>query len=83
MKEGQRHLRRSSLKTAEARFKKAAELKPKNPEPLAQLGWCQINYRRFTRAKQYFRQALALNRRHGESLYGLGYTHSKSKDYSK
>ena len=81
MKEGQRYIRRSSLGVAEARFKQAARLRPKSPDPLAQLGWCQIDRKRITKAKQYFKQALALNGKHGDSLYGLGYAYTVNREW--
>ena len=83
IKRGQRALEGGKASQARALFKKASELKPKSPEPLAQLGWCELARRAPKAALPFFKRALLLNARHGDSLYGLGYAYeqlNKSKE---
>ena len=78
MNQGEKLLEKGKPRVAQSKFNIAARLKPNDPSPVAQLGWCQLAMHRYEVAKRQFKQALPMNTRHGESLYGLGYTYEKS-----
>ena len=77
MKRGERSLMRGRVSESKKVFQRAHKLKPNRPEPLAQLGWCEIDLKRMSNGIAYFKRALSLKSTHGDSLYGLGYAYEK------
>lgn len=77
VKRGEKLLTQGRVSSARALFKRAQEINPSSPVPIAQLGWCELSKRRYKSAVKYFKRALSKSRHHGDSLYGLGYSYEK------
>ena len=77
MKWGETNLIRGRVNSAKTQFKRAQKLKPRRPEPLAQLAWCELAHKKTRNAISLFKRALSLNAYHADSLYGLGYAYEK------
>jgi predicted Zn finger-like uncharacterized protein len=59
-------------------FEQAAAQKPRSPEPLAYLGWCAIDQKKFSDALAYFGRALERSPRYADALYGTAEAYEKS-----
>ena len=77
MLHGTRALERGRVKQAKLYFKRASRLAPKNPDPVAQLGWCALARGQARASLKHFKTALSLRSDHADSLYGLGYAYNK------
>jgi TolA-binding protein len=80
MKKAEKRLMSGKVSQAITLFKQARQRKPSKPEPLAQLGWCNLAKKQVRKAISLFKRALRLNSGHGDSLYGLGYSYEKLND---
>ena len=83
MKKGEVLLIKGSVTQARRLFKEAGQLKPSDPAPIAQLGWCELAQNRLGSAIKYFQLALKKSSVHGDSLYGLGYVYERQKRWSQ
>ena len=79
MKRGERALNYNKVSAAESAFTRAEKMRPRSPAPTAQLGWCKLARKRYRGAIPFFKRALSKSPRHGDSIYGLGYTYTKLK----
>jgi len=59
---------------AEAAFRRAAELNPKNPAPLAQLGVMYLRAKRYEQAREMFHQITVVNPKDADAQVNLGVT---------
>ena len=75
-----RHLEHGRAREARTRFLAAARKRPSSPEPLANLGWCELELKRTAKAISYFKKSLGRNPRYADALYGLGVAHERNKD---
>ncbi|MEE2787808.1 MAG: tetratricopeptide repeat protein [Myxococcota bacterium] len=83
MADGSRLLERGRVSAAKTKFESAAKLRPKAPEPHANLGWCAIETKAYANAIRSFKKSLILQPRFSDGLFGLGYAYEKkgrSKD---
>ena len=65
-------LERGDEERAEAMFRKAADARPKRPEPHTNLGYCAHSRKRYGKAVEHFQHALRLRGGYADALYGLG-----------
>ena len=65
-------LERGDEERAEAMFLKAADARPKRPEPHTNLGYCAHSRKRYGKAVEHFQHALRLRGGYADALYGLG-----------
>ena len=65
-------LERGDEERAEAMFRKAADARPKRPEPHTNLGYCAHSRKRYGKAVEHFQRALRLRGGYADALYGLG-----------
>ena len=77
MKRGEASLMRGSVGQARKLFNRAKKMRPKSPDPLSQLAWCEMAHKRVSNAISLFKKALSISSRHADSLYGLGYAYEK------
>jgi membrane associated rhomboid family serine protease/Flp pilus assembly protein TadD len=71
---GNAYLRTQQEDKAEAAFRQAAQLNPKNPAVLAQLGLLYLRDKRYEPARQAFQQITELNPKNAEAQVNLGVT---------
>lgn len=81
MKQGVKALERGRVGQAEAYFKRASVLKPKDPDPISQRGWCALAKGKARSSLRHFKTALSLKSDHEDSLYGLGYAYEQLKEW--
>ncbi len=59
-------------------FERAGQLKPRSPEPFANLGWCYVDQRRYAEALGQFQQSLDRSPRYADALYGVAEAYEKA-----
>ena len=80
MSAANRLLENGRAREARAKFLAASRKRPSSPEPLANLGWCELELRRTGKAISFFKKALGRNPRYADALYGLGVAHERNQD---
>lgn len=70
-----------SMKNSEQMLIEAAKKNPKDPEGYYTLGTFYLNHNRLDDAIKAFKDAIAIDDKHGPSLENLGYTYYKKNDY--
>jgi tetratricopeptide (TPR) repeat protein len=83
MSQGSKALERGQVPQAQASFKRASALKPQDPNPIAQLGWCELAARNPRGALAYFKRALSVKSDYGDALYGLGYAQERMRKWAE
>jgi len=83
MSQGAKALERGQVPQAQASFKRASALKPQDPNPIAQLGWCELAARNPRGALAYFKRALSVKSDYGDALYGLGYAQERMRKWAE
>ena len=83
MLRGSRNLEAGRPEVAARFFEKASKLKPRSPEPFANLGWCHVDQHRYAEAIARFQSALALSPRYSDALYGIAEAHEKAGQSSE
>jgi len=83
MSTANRLLEHGRAREARAKFLAASRKRPSSPEPLANLGWCELEMRRTGKAISYFKKSLGRNPRYADALYGLGVAHERNKDTAR
>jgi membrane associated rhomboid family serine protease/Flp pilus assembly protein TadD len=71
---GTAYVRNHQDDKAEAAFRRAAELNPKNPAPLAQLGVMYLRAHRYEQAREMFHQITVVNPKDADAQVNLGVT---------
>jgi len=72
-----------SMTKSEHALTEAAKKSPKDPERYYILGTFYLNHNRLDDAIKAFKDAIAINDKHGPSLENLGLAYYKKKDYDK
>lgn len=67
-------------KASQARrlFEDAARQRPSSPEPLASLGWCELDAGRHAQAIRQFERALDKSARYADAMYGLATAYERA-----
>ncbi|MEE2644270.1 MAG: tetratricopeptide repeat protein [Myxococcota bacterium] len=77
LERGEALLESGKARRATRYFEAAHQRQPRSPTPLAQLAWAALELRSYAKAERYFNRALANQRGHGDSLYGLAYLYER------
>lgn len=78
MLRGARLLENGKPEAAARLFERAAQQKPRSPEPFANLGWCRVDQRKYAEALAQFQQALDRSPRYSDALYGMAEAYEKA-----
>jgi predicted Zn finger-like uncharacterized protein len=78
MLRGARLLENGKPEAAARLFERAAQQKPRSPEPYANLGWCRVDQRKYAEALAQFQQALDRSPRYSDALYGMAEAYEKA-----
>jgi len=78
MLRGARLLEYGKSEAAARLFERAAQQRPRSPEPLANLGWCRVDQRKYAAALAHFQQALDRSPRYSDALYGMAEAYEKA-----
>lgn len=78
MDRGNRLLEQGKATAARRIFEDAAKQRPQSPEPLASLGWCELDAGRHAQAIRHFERSLEKNARYADGMYGLATAYERA-----